>query len=77
MMLGKTTLAVSVALVIGAASSAVALEGRDGDNNAFPSGRSLVQRGAPASIGNGVFAGPRFVAKRHARMHVRHAPHRS
>jgi hypothetical protein len=77
MMLGKTTLAVSVALAIGAASSAVALEGRDGDNNAVPSGRSLAQRGAPASIASGVFAGPRFVAKRHARMHVRHAHHRS
>jgi hypothetical protein len=77
MMFGKTTLAISVALVIGAASSAVALEGRDGDNNAVPSGRGIVQRGAPVSIGNGVFAGPRFVAKRHARMHVRHTHHRS
>jgi hypothetical protein len=71
-MLRKTTIAISVALVFGAASTAFALEGRDGDNNAFPSGSGIVARGAPAFSGN-VFAGPRFVAKRHAKVQARHA----
>jgi hypothetical protein len=73
MMLRKTAIAISAALVLSAASTAFALEGRDGDNNPFPSGSGVVQRGVPASIGGNVFAGPRFVAKRHARIHARRA----
>jgi hypothetical protein len=72
MMLRKTTIAISAALVLGAASTAFALEGRDGDNNSFPSGRGQVTRGAPAFVNGNVFAGPRFVAKRPAKVHARH-----
>ena len=71
-MLNKIMIAVSAALVLAASSTAFALEGRDSDNNPFPSGRGMVARGAPAFIGGNVFAGPRFTVRRHVRAHVRH-----
>ena len=74
-MLNKTMIAVSAALVLAASSTAFALEGRDSDNNPFPSGRGIAQRGAPAFIGGNVFAGPRFTVRSHvrAKAHLRHA----
>ena len=60
------TMALSIAIVLGAASAASALEGRDSDNNPVPAARAFVQRSASAFIGSNTFAAPRFALSRSA-----------
>jgi hypothetical protein len=58
----ETMIALSAALVLGTASTALA---QDADNNPFLSGRAFAQQRAPVFAGGDVFAGPRFNARRH------------
>jgi len=69
-MLSKTMIALSAAIVLGTASTAFALEGRDSDNNPVPGGRGFVQQRAPVFVGGPIFAGPRVFAG--PRFAVRH-----
>jgi hypothetical protein len=55
---------IAAVIVLGTAASALALPGRDADNNPAPSGNRIVQQGGSAFIGSGVYAGPRFVGMR-------------
>ena len=63
----KPLIALCAAIVFGTASTAFAVEGRDGDNNFLWGNRTVAQQRAPSLSGSNAFAGPAFAAKRQDR----------
>jgi hypothetical protein len=68
-MFRKPVIALCASIVFGTATTAFAVEGRDGDNNFLWGNRTMAQRAAP-SHGANAFAGPAFATNRQERRFV-------